>query len=85
MTREDPEPDEESAETGESGRGRASASAEARPRPELRWVQIRDPRRVAELGRNGRVVESVFREGDDAWEVLLVTYEGEGDERPQNR
>lgn len=61
------------------------AATEARPEPELRWVQIRDPKRMDELGRNGRVVGSFFHEGYDAWEVLLVTYEGELGTEPQNR
>ena len=72
-------------EAGETGL-RGEAATEAHPDPELRWIQIRDPKRMDELGRNGRVVGSFFHEGYDAWEVLLVTYEGElSRERRQNR
>lgn len=68
--------------TGEEAeRGRepeaTPGDADQRPRPELRWVQLRDAKRPQSLGRNGRVVASYFHEGYDAWEVLLVTYDGE--------
>lgn len=85
MTGEEPSRGREPTETADPGQ-RETRETEARPRPELRWVQIRDPKRMDELGRNGRVVESFFHEGYDAWEVLLVTYEGElSGNRRQNR
>jgi len=74
-------------EEGERGRDGVEAGeapderADARPRPGLRWVHLRDPRRAAELGRNGQVVGRHFHEGYDAWELLLVTDEGEGDDQ----
>lgn len=79
MTREDPSRGRKADETADPGQRevREERETEARQRPNLRWVQIRDPKRVDELGRNGRVVGSFFHEGYDAWEVLLVTYEGE--------
>ncbi|NHN59501.1 MULTISPECIES: hypothetical protein [Halorussus] len=48
-----------------------------RPQPELRWMQLREPRHAAEVGPNGRVLDSRYHAGYDAWEVLLETYEGE--------
>lgn len=71
MTGEEAERDREAEATP------AEADQRSRPRPELRWVQLRDAKRPQSLGRNGRVVASYFHEGYDAWEVLLVTYDGE--------
>lgn len=48
-----------------------------RPRPELRWIQLRDPRDAAEIGRNGRILDRYYHEGYDVWELLVETYEGE--------
>jgi hypothetical protein len=71
-------------EEGERGPKEGAAGAtdaeDARPRPELRWVQLRDARGAAELGRNGQVVGRYFHEGYDAWELLLVTDEAEVDD-----
>lgn len=63
----------------ERGEGEEQADGErtTRPAPELRWVQLREPRHAVEIGRNGRILDSRFHEGYDAWEVLLETYEGE--------
>jgi hypothetical protein len=52
-------------------------AGESRPRAELRWVQFREPKRALEIGRNGRVLDSFYHDGDDSWEVLLETYEGD--------
>ncbi|WP_276301820.1 hypothetical protein [Halorussus lipolyticus] len=49
----------------------------SRPQAHLRWVQLRTPRHAVEIGQNGRVLDSYFHEGHDAWAVLLETYEGE--------
>lgn len=56
---------------------KAETGAEAHPRPELRWVQLRRPRRATEIGRNGRILDSWYHPRYDSWEVLLETYEGE--------
>jgi hypothetical protein len=52
-------------------------AGESRPRAELRWVQLREPKHALEIGRNGRVLDSFYHDGDDSWEVLLETYEGD--------
>jgi len=76
MAPEEGERGREGVEAGEASDERA----DARPRPELRWVRLRDARGAAELGRNGQVVGRYFHEGYDAWELLLVTDEGEVDD-----
>lgn len=77
-----PEDETEGKEEGEGERqetkeGQKPEQEPARPDPELRWVQLREPKQAVEIGRNGRVLDSRFHEGYDAWEVLLETYEGE--------
>ncbi|MFC7079928.1 hypothetical protein [Halorussus caseinilyticus] len=47
------------------------------PQSELRWVQLDAPRHAIEIGPNGRILDSRYHGGYDAWEVLLETYEGE--------
>jgi len=70
-----PEEGERGREGTEAG-GETGESSDARPRPELRWVRLRDARRAAELGRNGRVVGRHFHEEADAWELLVEAREG---------
>ncbi|UPV74723.1 hypothetical protein M0R89_01310 [Halorussus limi] len=60
---------------GHDATGRRASDEEDRPAPELRWVQVREPRRALEIGRNGRIVASEYHEEYDAWEVLLETYD----------
>lgn len=60
---------------GARGAGGEARGEEARPEPALRRVLLRDPGNALEIGRNDRVVASHYREGADAWEVLLETYD----------
>ena len=75
----DRSPREEGGDTAEQAEAadEADERTAARPRSELRWVQLREPRHAAEIGQNGRVLDSCYHAGYDAWEVLLETYEGE--------
>jgi hypothetical protein len=73
---QDREPGENSKAKTEDAEERVD-DAEAPPQAELRWVQLRRPRRAVEIGRNGRILDSRYHSGYDSWEVLLETYEGE--------
>jgi hypothetical protein len=68
------EPRDRPATSGENAETE-DGEEESRPRAELRWVQVREPRAALEIGRNGRVLDSFYREGYDGWEGLLETYE----------
>jgi hypothetical protein len=71
----------EGSSRGESGTASEisdrAADSELERQTRLRWVQLREPKHALEIGRNGRVLDSFYHEGYDAWEVLLETYEGE--------
>lgn len=69
----------EAGETGLQEEDRPTEEPVAHPQPELRWVQLRHPKHAIEIGQNGRILDSRYHSGYDAWEVLLETYEGEFD------